>query len=401
MNPRTQLVETARRFEKAIRSANLPVTRASTVVFDTLADAQREGLGAVAGTLHASAYATAGTPTTFALMDAVASLEGGPGTRAALMSSGLAAITTPLLAFLKPGDHVLVTDSVYGPTRLFCEGMLRQLGIEVSFFDPLIGQAGAIDPALRIEHLFRPNTKMLYLESPGSYTFEVQDVPALCRAAKAAGVLTMIDTAWSSPLLAQPFAWGVDIATMPLTKYWNGHSDVLMGAAVVREALWPTLWNAVRQLGQCVGGDDAYLVLRGMRTLDVRLERHQHNALAVAQWLEGHPQVGRVLYPALPSFAQHALWKRDFKGACGLLSFELKSATPTQVAALCDRRKHFGIGYSWGGYESLIVPAKLDALRNHRAWTGGPLIRIHVGLEDPADLIADLQDGFDAMAHAA
>jgi cysteine-S-conjugate beta-lyase len=396
-NPATQLVELARRFDTPIRTANLPVSRASTVVLDSIAQAQSVGPAAMAGELHATTYATAGTPTTFALMDAIAAMEGGPGFRAALMPSGLAAITTALLAWLKPGDHMLVTDSVYGPTRVFCDGMLKDLGIAITYFDPLIGLPGALDKTQRIEHLIQPNTKMLYLESPGSYTFELQDVRNLCAAARKAGVLTMIDTAWSSPLLARPFDWGVDIVTMPLTKYWSGHSDVLMGAAVVREALWPKLWGAVRQLGMCVGGDDAFLILRGMRTLDVRLERHQRNALQVAQWLQTRDEVVAVLYPALPDAPQHALWKQEFQGACGLFGIELKAASPAQVAALCDGRRHFGIGYSWGGYESLIMPARLDSLRKVRPWRGGPLVRLHIGLEDPQDLIADLEAGFAAM----
>jgi cystathionine beta-lyase len=303
-----------------------------------------------------------------------------------------------LLAVLEPGDHILVTDSAYGPTRIFCDGMLARLGVKTTYYDPTVG-AG-------IDALIRPETKLVWLESPGSYTFEVQDVPAICAAARERGVLTMIDNTWASPVFARPFDWGVDVSVVALTKYWSGHSDVLMGAAVVREPLWPKVWSAVRQLGQCAGGDDAYLVLRGLRTADVRMRRHQENALAVAHWLQRREEVESVLHPALFSHPQHALWRRDFSGASGLFSFSLEPnlfdarRAPVALAALCERRRHFGIGYSWGGYESLIMPARIGHLRKVTPWTGGPLVRVHIGLEDPEDLIADLQQGFEAMEHA-
>ncbi len=394
-DPRASRLSTiAREFETRIQTANLPVHRASTVLFDSVAEAEAMGPRVMAGEHYASSYGTVGTPTTFALMDAVAELEGGgPGFRAVLMPSGLAAITIPLLAFLKPGDHMLVSDSVYGPMRLFAKGVLARWGVESTFYDPLVGQDGRSG----IETLMRPNTRLVYLESPGSYTFEIQDVPAICAAARARGALTMIDTAWTSPLLANPFDWGVDCAVLPLTKYWSGHADVLMGAAVVRESLFPALWPTVRQSGVCVGGDDAWLILRGMRTLSVRLRKHESSALQVARWLEQRPEVETVLHPALPSHPQHALFRRDFQGSSGLFSFSLKSATPAQLAALCEGRRFFKIGYSWGGYESLIMPAKISSLREVSPWRGGPMVRLHVGLEEPQDLIADLEDGFAAM----
>lgn len=390
----SRLTTIAREFETRIATANLPVHRASTVLFDTVAEAEAMGPRVGVGELHASSYGTVGTPTTFALMDAVAELEGGgAGFRALLMPSGLAAITIPLLAFLKPGDHLLASDSVYGPMRLFAQGVLKRWGVETTFYDPLVGQDGR--PG--IETLMRPNTRLVYMESPGSYTFEVQDVPAICAAARAHGALTMIDTAWTSPLLARPFDWGVDCAVLPLTKYWSGHADVLMGAAVVRESLFPELWPTMRQSGVCVGGDDAWLILRGMRTLSVRLSKHEASAIRVAQWLEQRPEVESVLHPALPSHPQHALFRRDFQGSSGLFSFSLKSATPQQLAALSERRRFFRIGYSWGGYESLIMPAKISSLRSVAPWRGGPLVRVHIGLEEPEDLIADLEEGFAAM----
>jgi cystathionine beta-lyase len=391
--PASRLVAAGRHFERRVATVNLPVSRASSVLFDTLAQADAEGAAAMQGELHRSTYATAGTPTTFALMDALAEVEGAPhACRAAVMPSGLAAISVPLLAYCSPGDHVLMSDSVYGPARGFATTMLARYGVETEFYDPLVG-AG-------IEALLRPNTRVVYLESPGSYTFEIQDVPAICRVARARGVLTMIDNAWASPVFARPFDWGVDVSLLPLTKYWGGHADLLMGAAIVREEHWLPLWRAIRQMGICVGGDDAFMVLRGLRTADVRMRRHEVTALAVARWLESRPEVARVLHPALPSHPQHALWRRDFSGSSGLFSFELKSAGPAQLAALCEARRFFRIGYSWGGFESLIMPAKIAALRTASPWTGGPLVRLHCGLEEPADLIADLAQGLDAMAAA-
>ena len=363
----TRAAEIARRFEERIETVNLPVTRASSILFDTLADAAAAGAAATTGERHKTSYGTVGTPTTFALTDAIAELEGAPhACRAALMPSGLSAITTALLA---------------------------RFGVTTEFYDPAIG-AG-------IAALMRPSTRIVYMESPGSYTLEVQDVPAICSVARSRGALTILDNTWASPALARPFDWGVDVSVIALTKYWSGHADLLMGAVVVREDLWPALWVAIRQLGVCVGADDAWLVLRSMRTLDLRMRAHGHTALQVARWLQTRPEVARVLHPALPEHPGHQIFMRDFLGASGLFSFELKAATPAQLAALCERRRHFRIGYSWGGYESLIVVAKLDTIRSVGPWRGGPLLRIHCGLECPDDLIADLQQGFDAMALAA
>jgi cysteine-S-conjugate beta-lyase len=277
---------------------------------------------------------------------------------------------------------------VYGPARTFAQGLLADLGVSTSFFAP---QASPQD----LEQLTQSNTKLLFLESPGSYTFELHDTPALCAWARAKGLVSMIDNTWATPVFARPFDWGVDLSLMALTKYWSGHSDVLMGGIVVRRELWPTLWKAVRQLGQCVGADDAFLVLRGLRTAEVRMRQHEKSALHIAQWLQTKAQVKSVLHPGLIDHPQHALWQRDFLGASGLFSFELQSDTSyAQVCALCDHLKHFGIGYSWGGFESLIMAAQISQLRSIRPWTGGPLIRLNIGLEDPASLIADLEAGF-------
>jgi cystathionine beta-lyase len=392
------VTEVSRSFKVPITTANLPVYRASSVFFDTLEDAWSTGARAVAGERHASTYATAGTPTTFALMDALAAIEGqGHACRAALMPSGLTAIAAALLAVLKTGDHVLMPDSVYGPARTLASTLLARMGVSTTFYDPALG-------ADALAALMQPTTRVLYLESPGSYTFELQDVPALCALARARGVVTMIDNAWASPMFARPFDWGVDMSLLPLTKYWSGHADVLMGAVVAREALWPALHGAVRQMGLCVGGDDAFLILRGLRTAAVRMRHHQQSALAVAQWLQTRPEVARVLHPALPSHPGHALWRRDFSGSSGLFSFELRPGmadTPAALAALVERRRFYRIGYSWGGYESLIMPARLNGVRSVQPWNGGPLIRLHVGLEDTQDLIDDLDAGLAAMRAAA
>ncbi len=394
----TSFVELGRKWNSEIRTANLPIYRASTVLFETLDQAHALAEAADRGEKGASHYGTIGTPTTFALREALEHIEGaGQDCRAALMPSGLMAITTLLLAYLKSGDHLLVTDSVYGPTRVFCNNMLSRLGVKTTYYDPTITPE-------KLEMFIQPGTRMIFLESPGSYTFEIQDVPGICAMAQRHNVMTVIDNAWGSPLFAKPFDWGVDASVLPLTKYWSGHADVLMGAVVVREEHWLPLWRTVRELGVSVGGDDAALILRGMRTIDVRMKRHQQNGLEIAYWLEQRPEVSSVLHPGLPSHPQHSLWKRDFKGSSGLFSFELKTdpekkgLTLRQIAALCEGRRYFGIGYSWGGFESLIFPAQIGSLRSVMPWRGGPLIRLHIGLEDPADLIADLEEGFSAMA---
>jgi cysteine-S-conjugate beta-lyase len=392
------ILAAGRGIDRRIDIVNVPVVRASTVLFDSVESAFAEGPPATVGERHRATYATSGTETTFALMDALAELEGKPhACRAALMPSGLSAISTALLAFTQPGDHLLMSDSVYGPARVFVNTLLARFGVRTTFFDPEIAAEGPGGLA----ELIQPETRIIYLESPGSYTFELQDVPAICALARSRGILTMLDNTYASPCLARPFDWGVDMTLLALTKYWAGHADVLMGAVVIREEHFARLWAAVKQTGLCVGGDDAWLVLRGMRTVGVRMRRHEETGLAVARWLQQRPEVRRVLHPGLPEHPRHDIFRRDFLGSCGLLSVELKPVSQSQVAALCNGRRHFSIGYSWGGFESLIMPASLGASRTVARWQGGPLVRIHCGLEDAQDLIDDLEGGLRAMQAAA
>jgi cysteine-S-conjugate beta-lyase len=404
----TELSHIARTFEANIRTVNLPVQRGSTVLFDSIAQAFAAGEASMRGDTNGSTYGTLGLSTSIALMDAVAAIEGrGHKTKAALMPSGLNAIATALLAYLKAGDHLLVIDSVYGPTRMFCDSLLAKMNIVTTYYSPSLS-------AQELGLLVQANTRVLYMESPGSYTFELQDVPAICATIKTINasrptedhVITMIDNAWGSPMFANAFDWGVDVSILPLTKYWSGHSDVLMGAVVVRDHLWLKLWQAEKAMGVCVSGDDAYLILRGLRTVAVRMQQQQTTALEVATWLESQSAVASVLYPALQSHPQHDLWKRDFSGASGLFSFELSPklfanlSTEqhwSKMAQLCDKRAHFGIGYSWGGYESLIMPARIDSVRSVEKWSNGkrgPLVRLQIGLENAQDLIDDLDKGF-------
>ena len=337
-------------------------------------------------------YGLLGTPTTFALEEAVAAIEG--GYRAMLMSSGLAAITAPLQACLKNGDHLLMVDSTYGPARNFCDKVLTRCGVETTYYDPLIGES--------IARLMRPNTRVVYVESPGSLTFEVQDVPAIAAVAHRRGAKVVMDNTWASPYLFRSFEHAVDVSIHAATKYIGGHSDVMLGAVITTEESWLPVRSMIADLGHCAGPDDIFFGLRGMRTLSVRLERHQKNATEVARWLQGRPEVSRVLYPALPEGPGHALWKRDFLGASGLFGVVLKPAPKAAVDAFIDSLDLFGIGASWGGYESLIQPSYPERARTATRWQAeGPLVRIHIGLEDPQDLIADLAQGLDKMRATA
>ncbi|MCO5072524.1 MAG: cystathionine beta-lyase [Rhizobiaceae bacterium] len=354
---------------------NPPVVHASTVLFP---DAKT-----MAESSQRYTYGTRGTPTTDALTNAVNELEGAAGT--IVVPSGLAAVTVPLLAFLKAGDHLLIVDSVYGPTRRFADTMLARLGIEVEYYDPRIG-AG-------IASILKPNTRVVFTESPGSNTFEVQDIPAISKASKAQGAIVMMDNTWATPLYFRPLDHGVDISIHAATKYPAGHSDVLIGTVSANADCWKQLHETFITLGTCSGSDDVYQMLRGLRTMGVRLERHEKSALEIAGWLEAQPGVARVLHPGLASHPDHALWKRDFSGSSGIFSFVMDGADRPQAHAFLDALEIFGLGYSWGGYESLAVPVFLGDRVVAKAPPEGPVIRLQIGLEDVEDLKADIERG--------
>lgn len=377
----TRLVEGGRRPEWTQGIVNVPVWRASTVLFESVA-AMREATPAEEGTLH---YGRNGTPTTWALAEALTELEpGAAGTR--LFPSGVAAIATALLSVLKPGDELLMVDSAYGPTRAFCNDVLTRMGITTRYYDPLVGEG--------IEDLFGEKTKAVFMESPGSLTFEVQDVPAICAAAKARGIVALLDNTWATPLLFPALAAGVDLAILACTKYVVGHADVMMGSVTATPERWRALEKTSRLFGQHSSSDDSFLASRGLRTLGIRLKRHEESGLAVARWLKEQPQVACVLHPAFPECPGHEVWKRDFAGASGLFSFVLKGGDDEERTRLIDGLGHFGIGYSWGGFESLALPVDPERLRTATFWSAeGPLVRLHIGLEDPDDLIQDLAAG--------
>jgi cysteine-S-conjugate beta-lyase len=359
---------------------NPPLYRASTVLFPTLEalEGARPGQGVY--------YGRYGTPTTFALEEAAAALEG-EGARSVALGSGKAAITMTLLALLEPGDHLLMVDSVYHPTRACCDKLLGRLGIETTYYDPRIG-AG-------IEGLMRPETRVVFLESPGSLTFEVQDTAAITEVARRRDVISVLDNTWATALLLKGLDHGVDVVIQAATKYVGGHADLMMGIVSAREPLWERLRPAIDQFGAPASPDDCWLALRGLRTLGVRLRQHEEAGLRVAAWLEGRPEVAEVLHPALPGFPDHALWKRDFAGASGLFGLVLRPCTRAGLAAMLDGMELFGMGYSWGGYESLLIPTDPARVRTATRWDrDGQTMRIHIGLEDPDDLIADLEAGF-------
>jgi len=361
---------------------NPPIVRASTVLY--------ERAETMSNRSQRYTYGTRGTPTTDALAKAIDDLEGSAGT--IIVPSGLAAVVVPLLAFLSAGDHVLITDACYHPTRNFADTMLRRLGVEVEYYDPEIG-AG-------IDALFRGTTKVLFLESPGSNTMEMQDVPALVTAAKARGVVTMIDNTWATPLYFKPLDFGVDLSIHAATKYPAGHSDVLLGTVSANAAHWKQLQETFFTMGCCSGPEEVYQVLRGLRTMGVRLERHRQSALDIAAWLEHQPGVAQVLHPGLPSHRGHAMWKRDMGGSSGLFSFVIDGGGQKAQHAFLDSLSIVGRGYSWGGFESLAVPVWLGDRTVARGTYSGPLIRLHVGLEDVEDLKAELSRAL-AAARAA
>jgi len=361
---------------------NPPVVHGSTVLYPTADD-----LHAHRGEFQ---YGRHGTPTTKALQEALMALEGPQCAGVGLAPSGLSAITTTLLAVLNGGDHLLVCDNAYRPSRNFCNGLLSRYGVETTYFDPLIG-AG-------IAGLFKPNTKAVLVEAPGSQSFEMPDIPAIAAVAHARGALVIDDNTWATALYHRSLDQGVDISMQAATKYVGGHSDIMFGTISANARAWPMISEAIRLLGVCAGPDDVFLALRGLRTLAVRLAQHHRSGLEIARWLRIRPEVLRVLHPALESDPGHAIWKRDFTGASGLFSIVLKPAPQKAVDALLNAVRLFGMGYSWGGFESLIIPFDCAPYRTATRWApGGPALRLHIGLENVDDLKADLERGFAAF----
>jgi cystathionine beta-lyase len=385
----TKLVQAGRRAEWTQGIVNPPVWRASTILYDNIAEMRERGS---ADTHHKLYYGRRGTPTQWSLADALTEME--PGAEATLLyPSGVAAITTALLAVLSPGDEVLVPDSSYEPTRAFGNTMLQRMGITATYYDPMIGEG--------IAALCTERTRAIFLESPGSLTFEVQDIPAIVAVAKARGITTLLDNTWASPLLFPAIAHGIDYTILSCSKYVVGHSDVMMGSVTAGPGQYARLRAATYQLGMCASPDDAYLAARGLRTMAVRLGQSGASGLKIAQWLKTRPEVARVLHPALPDCPGHDLFVRDFRGAAGLFSFVLNGGDDAARTALIDGLRHFGIGFSWGGYESLAIPADPQRIRTASPWEAeGPAIRLYIGLEDADDLIADLEAGLARFAAA-
>ena len=378
--PDTKLVESGRRKEWLRGMVNVSVSRTSTILFDSVADVD----AAYPPEDGRLSYGRNGTWTQWSLAEALTDLEpGAAGTR--LFPSGSAAVAIALTSVLAPADELLMVDSAYAPTRHFCDRELKRLGIATRYYDPLA-------TAEEIEALAGEKTRAIFMESPGSLTFEVQDVPGICAMARQRGITTLLDNTWATPLFFKAIDKGVDLSIVACTKYISGHSDVMMGSVTAAPTHWQNLDRTYRSFGQYVSPDDAYLVARGLRTLGVRLRQHQSSALKIAGWLKEQPQVGQILHPALEGCAGHELWKRDFVGSSGLFSFTLKGGDKAGRDRLVDSLELFGIGYSWGGFESLAVPADVDKLRTvAKRDYGGPLIRLHIGLEDADDLIADLE----------
>ncbi len=387
MKDETKLVVAGRNPEENFGIVNVPVYHASTVLYSSLAELEQRHKERAEGKQVVS-YGRMGTPTTWSLENAVAELEG--GYRCQVFPSGLAACAHAMQAFLKAGDHLLMTDSVYGPSRAYCDKVLSRFGVEITYYDPLIGDG--------ISELIRPNTRIVFVESPGSQTFEIQDIPAIAEIVHKAGAIVVMDNTWASPLYYKPFEHGVDVSIQAGTKYIVGHSDVMMGTVTTTKEHWETLQAGANLSGQTAGPDDVYLAQRGLRTLSVRLKQHMENGIRIAEWLKGRDEVHSVLHPALSDHPGHGLWKRDFLGASGLFSFRLNKAPKKAVAAFMDDLELFGMGYSWGGYESLIIYADPSSYRTATQWDNtNPLIRLHIGLESTDDLIADLTAGFDRL----
>ncbi|WDE03149.1 cystathionine beta-lyase [Thalassomonas viridans] len=380
----TKIINAGRHLKWTQGVVNPSVTRASTVVFDSVKEMKHATANKANQVMF---YGRRGTTTSFAFSDAMTELEGGAG--CAIYPSGTAAITNAILSFIKSGDHLLMVDTAYEPTRDFCDKMLTNLGVETTYYDPLIG-AG-------IEDLIRPNTRVIFLESPGSLTMEVQDVPAIAEAAHKHDCIVMLDNTWGAGINFQPFDYGVDVSIQAATKYIVGHSDVMLGTATATEKCWPQLRENSYLMGQCTSPDDLYLALRGIRTLGVRMKQHQQSALKVANWLSERQEVETILHPAFASCPGHELWQRDFTGANGLFSFVLNKGNQAALTAFLDGMEHFKMGYSWGGFESLIIGVNsIGSMRTATKWPYQyPLVRLHVGLEDVEDLVEDLQKGFE------
>jgi cystathionine beta-lyase len=377
LKSRTKLVHAGRCPGGHHGFVNTPIYRGSTVLFPTLED--------FSSRKARFSYGTQGTPTIEALEGAWTELAGGAGT--VLAPSGLAAITLALLSAVKSGDHILVTDAVYRPSRIFCDTVLARMGVETSYYDPALGTA--------IESLLRPNTSVIFIETPGSQTFEVQDVPAITALARSKGICTILDNTWATPLFFPPHARGVDMSVEAGTKYLGGHSDLLIGLVSANAEWFPRLRATFDAFAMCAGPEDAFLALRGLRTLDLRLREAERQALSLAHWLEARSEVAKVLHPAFPSCPGHEIWKRDFLGSSGLFSVLLKPCPRKALAAMLDGLKLFGMGYSWGGFESLVIPFDCRSYRSATQWNPpGPALRFSVGLEDIEDLKADLDEGF-------
>ena len=382
----TLLVSAGRHPERFTGLVNTPVFRGSTILSTSLADWEDKKNRSLADEHGVSTYGRFGTPTHHALEEAIAGLEG--GYRSVLCPSGLAAAVTALTSVLSAGDHILVSDSAYSPTRTFLTRVLGRYGVEVTPYDPCLGGD--------ISALLQPHTKVVYVESPGSETFEIQDVPAISAAAHAHGALVVMDNTWGTPLFFKPFEHGVDISIQAATKYIVGHSDAMLGIVTSTRAVWPRLKQTSCDLGQTAGPDDVYLALRGLRTMGVRLQQHSKSGIKVARWLAAQPEVEAVMHPALPDHPGHALWKRDFKGACGLFAIALHQMPAAAFEAFIDSLQLFGLGLSWGGYESLVVPFTPGGRTTQRWSYTGQAVRLHIGLEDPEDLINDLAQAFAA-----
>ena len=382
----TRLINAGRDPASQFGFVNPPVYHASTVLYPTAEDQ----------VAHRSRYqyGRRGTPTSEALETALRDIEGDNCAGVVLLPSGLAAISTALLAVAGAGDHILITDSIYRPTRNFCEGTLKRMGVETTYYDPLISAAD-------IAKFFKPNTRAVFVEAPGSQSFEMQDIPAIAKVAHDKGALVLTDNTWGTPLYFKALDKGVDISIQAGTKYIGGHSDIMFGSVSANAKAFPVLKETHGLLGQCVGPDDVFLALRGLRTMAVRLKQHSESGFKVARWLEARPEVARVLHPGLESDPGHAIWKRDFTGASGLFSIVLKPAPQTAVDTMLNTLKLFGMGFSWGGFESLAIPFDCDGYRTATKWApGGPTLRLHIGLESTDDLKADLDRGFAALKAA-